>query len=172
MADLLAIIEKIIEEHKIILADFQVFENVINDAGALMSLEKGKDVFKPGQFSPREGLIKLNQIHNTVTVGIEAHFNREETALLKAFLDYGQADFVTALKKLLNEHLDIRNELKVLKGHIEELQTEKLSRMLWESKGYDLRARIGQLHKTMATHAASEQVLLHQIQEALIKRDK
>jgi hemerythrin-like domain-containing protein len=172
MADLLAIIEKIMEEHKIILADFQALENISNDAGALIILEKGKDVFKPGQLSPRDGLIKLNEMRNIVAIGIEAHFYREETALLKGLREYGQPDFVTALKTLLNEHLDIRNELNVLKSHIEELQTEKLSRMLWESRGYDLRARISQLHKTMAAHAANEQILLHKVEESLVNRTK
>jgi hypothetical protein len=85
MADILAIIDKVIAEHKILLADFQTLEKVGNDAGALITMEKSKDVFKPGVLSPRDGLLKLKEMRDKVTAGLEAHFNREETALLDAF---------------------------------------------------------------------------------------
>jgi hypothetical protein len=53
---------------------------------------------------------------------------------------------------------------------VEELLTEKLSRPLWETRGYDVRARISQLHKTMASHAADEQILLRKVQKEIQNR--
>jgi hypothetical protein len=167
MTNILAIIDKIIEEHKIILADFQSLEKVVNDAGALLAMEMSREAFMPGRLSPREGLQKLDQMRDKVTTGLEAHFIREETALLEALQEYGHADLIAALKNLLNAHLEIRSELDILKDQVGELLPEKLSRSLWESKGYDIRARINQLHKTMAAHAADEQLLLHKVQQVI-----
>jgi hypothetical protein len=172
MAGILTIIETIIEEHKIILADFQKMENVVNDAGALNAIEKSKDIFRPGQLSPREGLQQLKGLRDKVDTGISVHFNREETALLQAFQEYGKTDLMLALKTLLTEHGEIRSELDILEGQIDELLTEKPSRALWESKGYDLRARINQVHKTMAEHATDEQLLLSRVQNEIKKRQQ
>ncbi len=167
MTDVIALIDTIIEEHKIILGNLERLEQAVNDAGALMILEHSKDAFMPGRLSPRAGLHELENLQKRVENGLLSHFNREETALLQAFQEYGQDRLVTALKTLLNEHAEIRSELSILKSHVAELSVEKLSRTLWESKGYDLRARITQLHKTIATHAADERSLFHQVQKDL-----
>jgi hypothetical protein len=172
MADILAIIDRIIEEHKIILAEFQTLEGVANDAGAIMTLERTKDAFMPGRASSLDGLQNLDDMRSKVTAGLEAHFNREETALLDAFQEYGQADLVASLKNLLLQHTEIRSGLSDFKRQIAELRNEKLSRNLWETKGYDIRAGINQLHKTMASHAADEQKLLHKIQQDIRNRAK
>jgi hypothetical protein len=163
--NILELIERIIEEHKIILADFETLEKVFNDAGALILLSKSGDAFMPGRPSPTEGLKKLDESRNKVAVGLEAHFNREETVLLKAFESYGEEEHVTALKNLLKAHIEIRSELSILKGDVAELLTEKVSRNLWEAKGYEVKARINQVHKTMAGHASEEQVLLNKVRK-------
>jgi hypothetical protein len=172
MSDILATIEKIIEEHKIILADFDTLEKVVNDAGAMVAMEKSKDAFMPGRPWRREDLQKLEETRNMVMVGLEAHFNREETALLGAFREYGRQDFITSLLNLLADHRVIRSELVEVKQDVSELLGEKLSRALWESKGYDIRARISKLHKTVAKHAGEEQILLHQVQQDVKKHEK
>lgn len=172
MSDILAIIEKVIEEHKVILADFDTLEQVVNDAGAMLAMEKSKEAFMPGRPSPREGLRKLDETRQKVTIGLEAHFNREETALLGAFQAYGRQDFTAAFLDLLNAHKVIRAELSVLKIQVTELLAEKLSRAQWETRGYEIRTRINQLHKTMANHAAEEQVLLHKAQQDVKNHEK
>ena len=43
--EVLALIELIIEEHKLILHEFQALEKVANDAGAIIGLEKAKEDF-------------------------------------------------------------------------------------------------------------------------------
>ena len=126
----------------------------------------------PGRISPRESLQKVDEIQIKLNVGLEDHFNREETALLKAFQEYGQPELFEALKSLLNDHKMIRSDLNELKRQVGELMTGKLSRNLWESSGYELRARINRLHKTIATHASDEQLLLHEVQLDIKKRNQ
>jgi iron-sulfur cluster repair protein YtfE (RIC family) len=170
MADILAIIDQIIEEHKVILAEFESLEKVSNDATAMLALARGQDHFMPGRPSPREGLKKLEEVRQKVTEGLEAHFVREETALLNAFQEYGRSDLVSALKSLLTAHIELRSELGLLKTHMAELLNETLSRNLWEASGYEIKARITQIHKTIAEHAGEEQILLRKAQKDIRER--
>ena len=163
MEKIAVIVRKVIAEHKTILADFKSLEKVGNDAIALKAIEQGKEVFMPGRLNSSEGLKKFEEIRVKLDTGLRNHFHWEEVTLLDAFNEYRAFSLVPALKKLMSEHDTIREGLGELKGLTEELQSERLSHQMWEPKGYEIRAFITRLFKTVENHALNEQVILNDL---------
>ena len=171
MEEALAVIEKIIEEHKVIKQRFQTAEQVANDASALLELEETKEDFMPGRFNQRQGLQKLAESLEVIDKGLQEHFDREETALLAAFEKHGAKELASALHSLLLEHEDLRNRLTQSKEHVAELTSGGLSRNVWEASAYDMRAYISHTRKLLEAHAEIEQELLHKLRNQL-QREK
>jgi len=167
MEEALALIEKIIEEHKMIKQGAQNLEQAANDAEAIADLEKAKDAFMPGRLGQGGGLRKLQEMLETIDKGLQAHFDREETGLVAAFEKHGSKELVSALRSLLLEHEDLRNRLAHSKEHIAELITGGLSRHLWEASAHDMRAHISHTRKLLEAHAEIEQELLHKLRAQL-----
>lgn len=167
MEEAIAIIEKIIEEHKAIKQNFQTLEQVANDASALLVLEETKEDFMPGRFNQRPGLQRLAESLEVIDKGLQAHFDREETALLAVFDKHGDEELASSLRSLLLEHEDLRNRFAHSKKHVAELSGGGLSRHLWEASAHDMRAYISHTRKLLEAHAEIEQELLHELQYRL-----
>jgi hypothetical protein len=163
MEEIAAIIERVIAEHKVILADLKSLEKVSNDAVALKAIDKGKEAFMPGRRASKDGLNQLEAVRAKLDAGLRKHFQWEEVTLLDAFNEYKANSLIKILKTLMSEHEDIREGLGELKGLIEELHTEQMSHQLWEAKAYDMRAHMSNLQKTIETHALNEQRLLNDL---------
>jgi len=172
MEDIISIIDKIIEEHKIILADAKKMETAVNDAQSIMALEISKETFIPGRLDHHSDLIKLEEIRIKVEEGLKAHFNREETGLLIAFQKHGEKRLVDALQTLLLEHQEIRSRFDHQRVEIEELIHGKLSRHVWEGRANELRGHIAQTNKLLAAHANYEQEMLFNLRDELDKTKK
>lgn len=167
MKEVLAIIEKILEEHRVIIRGVQNLERVANDAEAMMGFEKAKDAFMPGRLEPQKGLQKLQERLETVDKGLRAHFKREETGLLSAFEKHGDKELASALQSLLLEHKDIRNRLGHSKRHVAELVSGNMARHLWEASAHDMRAHLSHTRKLLEAHASIEQELLQKLKRQL-----
>jgi len=168
----IALIDKIIEEHKTIIQRMKSLEQVANDAEAMAGLDKAKEVFMPGRLEQKEGLKKLQELQKTVEEGIRAHFTREETGLLSAFEKQGDTMLLQALRTLLLEHRDLRQRLTQAKKHVTELTSGKLSRNVWEATAHDMRAHISHTRKLLEAHAQNEQELLHKLRNKLMKSER
>jgi len=169
MEEALALIEKIIEEHKSIMQGVQSLEQAASDAEAMVGLDKGKETFMPGRFGQEQGLQKLQKALEAIDRGLRAHFNREETALLTVFEKHGNKELASALRSLLLEHEDLRNRLAHSKKHVAELVSGGLSRHLWEASAHDMRAHISHTRKLLEAHAEIEQELFHKLRTELLK---
>ncbi len=169
MDEVLALIEKIIEEHKMILG---MVEKVVNDATALSEIEKAKDSFMPGRFDPRKGLEKLEESIQAIDGGLQAHFEREETALLKAFEQHGGGELVSTLRALLADHEYLRKRMAHGKTQVADLMSGELSRFVWEAKAFDIRAHIAYTRRLLETHAQYEQELLLKLRKQLREEEK
>ncbi len=168
MNEALALIDKIIEEHKQILARFRSLEQVANDAQALSALDRAKEDFLPGRLDDQKGgLQKWQESLETIDRGIKAHFDREETGLLAAFEKHGGRMLVSALRVLLSEHEELRNRLVRLKKDVAELAAGGLSREVWEGKAWGVRVYIGHTWKLFQSHARSEQKLFRTLRSQL-----
>ena len=163
----LALIDKAIEEHKVIFQDLRTFETVANDAQALVEMDAAKGAFMPGRLGQKDGLQKLQELRDKIESGLEAHFNREETAVLTAFQKYGDRELVSALHSLLLEHEDLRQRLAHAWNHVAQLISGGLSRHLWEATAHDMLAHISHTRKLVEAHAEMEMELFHKLQRAL-----
>ena len=59
MEEVLALIGKLLEEHKLIKQRAQTLEQIANDISALVGLDEAKEDFMPGKFDQRQGLQKM-----------------------------------------------------------------------------------------------------------------
>ena len=169
MEETLALIEKIVEEHKSIMQGVQTLEQAASDTEAIVGLEKAKETFMPGRLEQEQGLKKLQASLEVIDQGLRAHFNREETALLSVFEKHGNKELASALRSLLLEHEDLRNRLAHSKKHVAELVSGGLSRHLWEASAHDMRAHISHTRKLLEAHAEIEEELFHKLRTELMK---
>ena len=169
MEEALTLIEKLIEEHKVIMQGVQTLEQAASDAEAIVDLEKAKEAFMPGRFGQEKGLKKLQASLEVIDRGLRAHFNREETGLMDVFEKHGNKEFASALRFLLLEHEDLRNRIAHSKKHVAELVSGGLSRHLWEASAHDMRAHISHTRKLLEAHAEIEEELFHKLRTELMK---
>ena len=159
--EVIAMIDRIIEEHKVFIHRVQTLEQVANDAQAMLGLEKAQEAFMPGRLKEKKSLQKMQELLETTDQGLQAHFDREETTLLTAFEKHGGRTLVSALRTLLLEHEGLRNRFAQSKEHVAELIGGGLSRHLWEASAHDMRAHITHTRTLLEAHAQIEQELLH-----------
>ena len=167
MKDILATINQIIKEHEVILQQITELDHVVNDAEALTSIDKAKEVFMPGRLDDNQGLQQLQDLCVRIEEGLNAHFKREEIQLLAAFQDHGDEKLANALRTLLLDHKELRNRLVHEKQCVSDLATRQLSRSIWEATAHDLRAHITHTRKLIEAHAESEQTLLHALRKEI-----
>jgi iron-sulfur cluster repair protein YtfE (RIC family) len=167
MEEVIALIDGVIEEHKTIFQDFQTMDQIANDAEAVISLDKAREEFVPGRFESKQGLQKLEKLLEKTEQGIQAHFEREEVALLHAFERHGDRKLASALHSLLVEHKDMTDRLAHSRQDVAKLTNSDLSRGVWEATGYDMRAYLSHTRRLFEKHAEMEHELLHRLRSQL-----
>ena len=167
MEDVLALIEQIIDEHRLIKQGANDLELVANDAGMLVGLDLAKEDFMPGLLDQGQGLKKLAESLEKLVNGLQIHFEREEKALLTAIERYADRTLVSALNSLLREHDDIRKRLAHSKKEVAELTSGGLSRHVWEARAHDMRAHISHTRKLLEIHAGGEEQMLTALRKQL-----
>ncbi len=180
--EVVALIDRLIEEHKIISRDMASLESVVNDAGAIISFDKAKDIYVPGRPGAKDDLEKLDKLLDTIDEGLRAHFDREERGLHTAFDKLGTPETAKAFQTLvlehnglrdrLDEHKNIRNNLfRSIKGSGESGQGV-MTRQQWEATAYDMRAYIMQSRKLVQEHNLSEHGLFTDLRQLLLTEAK
>jgi hypothetical protein len=166
--EVLALIEKIIEEHRrIITRGLQTLEQVANDATVVRGLDASAEVFMPGRFDQSQGLQKFDGLLEIIERGLHTHFNREETVLPIAVEEYGDGGLMSGFRSLLLAHEGLRNRIAHLKKSVAELVGGGLSRHVWEASAHDMRAYLSHTRKLLEAHARSEQKLLRNLRDRL-----
>lgn len=160
MQEVIALIDRIIEEHQTIFQDFQTLDQIANDAEAAILLDKAKEEFVPGRFESKQGLEELEKLLEETEQGIQGHFKREEGALLNAFEKHGDRKLASALHSLLIEHKNLSDRLAYSKRDVAKLTSGDLSRGIWEATGYDMRAYLSYTRRLFEMHAQMEHELL------------
>jgi hypothetical protein len=169
MTDVIGIIDRVLAEHRVLLSDATQLVNITNDAGALMAISRSKEVFMPGRTDQVRGLAKFEELRKKVQEGLTAHFNLEETLLLDAVVDLGNNSFIETLKTLLSEHKDFKIQMHEIKAEVDELINGQLSRAMWETQAYDMRAHITAIQKQLEHHANNEKDLLYKLRKEVSK---
>ncbi|MBI2329384.1 MAG: hemerythrin domain-containing protein [Chloroflexi bacterium] len=169
MEDAIALIDKIIEEHKTIFQRLRNFEQIANDAEALTGFDKAKELFVPGRLESKKGLVAFAEVLGTITEGMHSHFGREEGALMKVFREHGDKKLSSALHSLLLEHEDLKHRLASTKQDVATLQDGKLPNQIWQAHAHDMRAYITYTRKLFEAHAGLEQELFRSLRSDLMK---
>jgi iron-sulfur cluster repair protein YtfE (RIC family) len=172
MKELITIINKVIDEHTVIFRNFQILERTVNDAEAIIGLDKATDKFMPGRFSEKQGLEELEQLLNKTERGVQSHFELEENNLLPALANYGDRKFVLSLRPLLAEHKNLSERIAHSKQEVVKLTSGNLSREIWEATGYDMRVYLSHTRRLFETHAQMEMELLHKLRDELTGKPK
>jgi hemerythrin-like domain-containing protein len=172
MDETLALIEQLIKEHKVISDNIQSIEAAANDASLLADLEDAGETFVPGRFDQKQSLEKLEGLVQTIESWLEKHFNREETALLKAIEQHGDSKFVTAFNSLLLEHADLKNRVAQTRSHVAELAAGGMGAHQWAASASDMRAHLNHTRKLLEAHAGIENELFAELRQHLLGKKK
>ena len=172
MEDTIALIDRLIEEHRVITRRAGNLEQLANDVEAAAGLGKAKEAFMPGRFDQTKGLQELQESLETISKGLEAHFNREETALLNTFEKYGEKKLVSALHSLINEHTDLRNRIAQTRKDVSELTGGGLTSHLWSASAHDMRVYMSHTLKLLGAHAKSESEIFTTLKKQLQQEGK
>ena len=168
MTEATAITIQIIKEHTQITPQIQDAQNAINDLEAELQLKSAKEVVAPGRLdNQRQYLLKLKDTMDNIDSGLQTHFEREETALLKSFEEHGNRKVSTALQSLLHEHQEIRNRFAKSKADVSELINQDMSREVWEGKAWGMRIYVNHTLHMLKAHAQSEYDLFMSIKDEL-----
>jgi iron-sulfur cluster repair protein YtfE (RIC family) len=167
MNETLALIDELIAEHRALNEKAQSLEQAANDAMIISDLKEARESFVPGRFDQKENLTKLQEMLEAIEKWLDAHFNREEKALLTTVEKHGERKFVSALNSLLLEHTDLRDRLSHAREHVAELMSGRLARHQWDASAHDMRAHLSHTRKLLEVHAASEKELFLELRRHL-----
>ncbi|MEE8418610.1 MAG: hypothetical protein V3S02_00695 [Dehalococcoidales bacterium] len=180
--EVVALIDRLIEEHRIINLDLATLENVVNDAGAILNFEKAKDIFIPGRPGAKDDLESLDKLLDTIDKGLRAHFEREERGLQTAFDKLGTVEMAKgfhtlvqehdALRDRLSEHEKIKNNLFKSLKRSDEPDHGTMTRQQWEATAHDMRAYILHSRKLVQEHTGREHGLFTGLRELLLAEAK
>ncbi len=170
MKEALVLIDQLVEEHKQILQKLQTAEQVANDVGAILQLDRAEEGFVPGRFSDqKQGLQSLQDSLEAIDSGLQMHFAREEKKLLSIFEQYGGETLAAGLRFLLLEHQELKDRLAESRREVAELAAESSSRQVQEGKAWGVRVYISHTRKLIEVHTQSEQELFHKLRVELTK---
>jgi iron-sulfur cluster repair protein YtfE (RIC family) len=167
MDETLVLIDKLIAEHKVLNERARSLEQAANDASIISDLKEAGATFVPGRFDQKQKLQKLEDLLEVIEKWLDAHFNREEKALLAAIEKRGERKFISTLNSLLLEHSDLRNRLAHAREHVAELMSGSLARHQWDASANDMRAHLSHTKKLLEVHAASENELFLELRRHL-----
>jgi len=162
-----ALIEEVIKEHKSVLEKVRRLDQMVGDAEALSGLDEARDTFVPGRFNQMEKLAGLRELFDSLDEGLKGHFEREESAVLGAFVEQGDRELVSSFRSLMQEHTELRNRLATTKESLSQLSSGELSAHHWQATAHDLRAYIAHTRKLLQAHAEAEQELLLALRQRL-----
>ncbi|MCH8864518.1 MAG: hemerythrin domain-containing protein [Chloroflexi bacterium] len=168
VAEALALIDKIIEEHRIILGDIRDFTQDTNDVVAMRGLDQTREDFVPGRLEDqKQSLGNWQESLLAVDRGIQAHFHREETALVDAVAEYGDNDLASVLRHWLAEHKELRERLGRMKQDVAGLVIDTSAQSVWQEKAWSIRVYMTHTGKLFDVHARGEQEMMLKLRNLL-----
>ena len=161
MADNLALIKRIIDEHKAIGGHIKLVGESVADEEALATLERARADWVPGRpGGVSEKRNKLQQAMSFLDAGLKKHFAFEEKVLPPLLGDL-------LMRGLLLQHQEIRKEIDEAKSIVTDVQLEGLNREELLAGEARTQQRIGVMCQLIEEHAAKEEVILEMVQGAL-----
>ena len=168
MEEAVSLIDRIIDEHKLIMHDMQTTENAANDIAALFELYKPVEGSAPQTSSDyRQHMSDLQSSLNTVEELLLHHFAHEEKLLKIASQKGPESAITSALKVLIDEHGEIKRRIHREKNDIAEIIDGRLSDNEVGGKSFMVRAYLRHTMTLIEAHAHTEEELLQSLREEL-----
>ena len=165
MPDNLAIINKVIEEHRVIRGHIKLVGDRLADREELTSLEKARVDLTPGRLKDlSEELGKLQQALSLAGEGLKNHFSFEEEALPPLLGELLMQGFVL-------EHQIIQSEVQKAKSVVASTNLEGLNREELLSQESHLQHIVRGICQVVEGHATKEEAILGMIHRALEQKE-
>jgi len=161
MSDELAVINKVIEEHRAIKRHVKLAGDSVSDIEALFDLRKAHAAWSQSSLETlSEKLRQLQQAISFLDEGLRNHFSFEEKALPPLL-----GELLT--RALVLQHREIRAEMDKAKKMVTDSKLEGLSQEELLSQRSQMQQRISHICQVVEEHAASEETILKMMREAL-----
>ncbi len=168
MADILPLVDRLIDEHKVIREKAKFLENAANDTRFISDIAKAGDSVVPGKTDQVERLKTLVGMLQSIVDMVEKHFQYEETVLLQAMESHGDIELVKSLNKLLAEHSDLRERLKRAKNRVAELSNVSLHRAAFDIAELEMLTSLNYTRAVFQKHATRENKLFSTIRRKIM----
>jgi hypothetical protein len=161
MGDNLAIIRRIIEEHRAIRGHIKLIGDSTSDREAMNALARARADWIPGrQEILSEKQKRLQQTLGFLDEGLKNHFAFEARYLPPLLGEL-------LMRALLLDHGEIRKEIDGAKSMVTDTKLEDLSREDLLSKESRINRIINNLCQVVEEHATNEEILLEMLERAL-----
>lgn len=166
MSDYLAVINRIIDEHRHIRSHAKLVGDSINDQEAMMSLQKVRPNWIPGQMELlAEKQNKLTQTISFLNEGLTNHFAREEKYLPPLLGDF-------LMDAIVMDHQGIKAAIEETRDTVASTELEGLSREELLSEEMKIQQKISNLLSLIEDHASREELILEMVQKVLEKKSQ
>ena len=161
MLDALAIITRVISEHRSIREHVKLAGDTVNDMEALLTLQDanaGWTQSSMGALSEKQD--RVRQAISFLDEGLKNHFAFEEDTLTPLFGDL-------LMKAVLQEHHEISRKIESAKTILTSLKFEELEQRELLFKKSQMREMVSGIRQVVEEHAQHEQTILDMMKKAL-----
>jgi len=161
MADYLAIIRRIIEEHHKIRSDVTQVGESANDLAAVFSLQRAYSTWSQSSLEAlAQKQANLKETINLMAEGLDRHFGFEEKNLPPIFGEI-------LMQALRFEHREIRQKLAEIKSTVTDTRLEGLGQRELLAQRTRIQHVVSNIRQAIEEHANREEVILHMLERAL-----
>ena len=161
MPDVLAVINRVIEEHRKIREHVRLAGDSLNDMEALFALQKQRGGW--GQSSVKDLDEKQGRLQQAVSFleqGLKNHFGFEEELLFPLFGELME-------KAFLREHRVVRQQMESARTAVVSAEFTGLSQRESLSKKSVIQQMVNSLGQAIEEHAGHEEVILDMVKKTL-----
>ena len=161
MADNLAIIKRVIEEHLTIRGHVKLVGDSVTDLEDLFALQKARPNWVLSQLEAlSERQKKLQQTLSFLDEGLKNHFGFEEKVLPPLFGEL-------LMRALIIEHRGIKKQIDEAKSTVSDTKLEALSQKELLSKKSQIQQKVESILRLVEEHAVKEETILKMLKTAL-----
>lgn len=166
MTDYLALIERIIEEHRKIREHVRLAGEAVNDIEAMFTLQRATSGWAQSSLEglrARQG--QLLQAVSFLEEGLKNHFGFEEEYLPPLFGEQ-------LMNALIFEHRGVRRQIAKARDMLASARLEKLNQRELLAKKAEIQQTISDISQTVEEHARHEEIILDMMKKALTAGDE
>jgi len=161
MADNLALINRVIEEHHTIRGNLKLVGDSVSDLEALFSLQKARpDLILSSPEALKEKQEKLQQTLSFLDDGLKNHFGFEEKLLPPLFGEF-------LMKALILDHRAIKKQIDAAKSLAADTILAGVSQKELLSRKSRIQQEVENILQLVEDHAAREETILKMLKRAL-----